>query len=122
MRTSRGVKMKSLSERASELILSCQAQDISKLTVNEIARQMGVNASYLSRTFKSEKKITLKESLMQHEISMSALILIQNSKLRVKEVAALFNFCSCSYYIKVFKALMGTSPAKYRGSFHSFHK
>jgi two-component system response regulator YesN len=99
---------------AMELILSQKAEELGKLTVSEIARQLDVSPSYLSRLFKKERIFTLQEYLVRAKLMRSASLLIIEPSLKIRRLAKLMGFVDTEYFASLFKKNFGISPAKYR--------
>ena len=55
------MKKAKLTERVTQLVLSCKEGEMTSLKVGGIAEKIGVNSSYLSRRFNGVKNMTLNE-------------------------------------------------------------
>ena len=99
---------------AMELILTRKSEELGKLTVSEIARQLDVSPSYLSRLFKRERNSTLHEYLVRAKMVRSASLLIIDPGLKIRRLAELMGFVDTEYFTSLFKKNFGISPAKYR--------
>ena len=78
-----------------------------------IAAHFGVSMSSLSSSFNETIGRGLREYIVERRIE-HAKLLMADSRLSVKEVAAQVGFRDVSYFIKLFKAATGCTPAKYR--------
>lgn len=84
----------------------------SALSLNLIAEILHINASYLSRTFKSEVGIGVSEYINNHRIKR-AKDLLTLEHLTVKETAEQCGFESYTYFFRVFKRITGVTPKEY---------
>jgi AraC-like DNA-binding protein len=108
------IRKKKLSNQVVEYIIKGKPLDFADLNVNEITRHFQVSVPHLSRTYKSEQGICLKEFILQEKITHSRFLLTQNQRMSIKELATALDFCSCDYFIRVFKKYVGMTPGKYR--------
>lgn len=90
-----------------------RAHYMEKLTLEDMARMVYLSPSYFSRVFKDEQGVTFREYLTSYRIEKSKALLL-NKSIRIADVSAMVGFEDQSYYTKVFKRLVGTSPNKYR--------
>lgn len=81
--------------------------------VEQIARRLGMNASYLSHTFKQHVGIGLTKYICQVRLR-KAEALLRGSNLRVADVAREVGFNSSSYFCMMFKHHAGLSPVEFR--------
>lgn len=88
--------------------------DFSYLSENEIARHFNISTCHLSRVFKKEKGISLKDFLIREKINRCKFLLIQDKTLTVKKLAAAIGYSSSNYFIRVFKKYVGVTPGKFR--------
>ena len=72
-----------------------------------------LSPSYLSRIFKKETGYTINEYLIQVRIE-KAKRLLHRKDLRVTDVADAVGFDDQSYFTKVFRRMVGTTPLKYK--------
>ena len=101
-----------LNVKAVEIISSCEPEDFSYVTVEYVARRLGVSLPFLSRTFKKIFGMTLRDFLILKKM-LSALYLINKKPaILVKELAAALAYDSTSQFIAAFKKLIGCTPKK----------
>lgn len=83
------------------------------ISVESIANELTLNASYLSKIFKQEMGITLNSYIRIEKIKVACDMLsyLDESSL---SIANYLGFSSQSYFIQVFKKTMGTTPEEYR--------
>ena len=83
-----------------------------KLTLDEMAEACGMSPNYLSCKFKEITGQTPFEYLLAYRIDCACEMLLNDSE-NVTEVCYKCGFNDLSYFITVFKKIMGTSPKKY---------
>ena len=83
------------------------------ISVETIAEKIFVNPSYLSRLFKAEKKISIKEYILQKKIER-AKMLLERENVSVKLVANSVGFTDSLYFSRIFKKKTGFSPLEYK--------
>jgi len=110
----RKTKENSLSDRVVEFVLTRKIEELAALTVENVAGNLKINRSHLSRTFKAEKNFTIEEFIFKIKIIRSATLLKDNNELTIKDISKRMGFCRCDYFIRIFKRYFGTTPAKYR--------
>lgn len=115
------IKKKKLTTRVVEYIIQGKPLDFADLNVNEIARRFNVSVPHLSRTFKSEQGICLKEFILKEKITRSRFLLTQDRRITIKKLATALDFCTCDYFIRVFKKYVGMTPGKYRKMNNDFY-
>jgi AraC-like DNA-binding protein len=108
------IRKEKLTNRVVEYIIKGKPLDFADLNVNEIARRFKVSVPHLSRSFKLEQGICLKEFLLKEKITRSRFLLTQNRRMTIKELASALDFCSCDYFIRVFKKYVRMTPGRYR--------
>ena len=108
------MKNKGISDRVVEYVLTRNLDEMSILSVENIAHNLDINRSHLSRTFKKEKNSTIEEFLFKIKIVQSAELLKGNDELTIKDISEKIGFCRHDYFIRIFKLYFGTTPAKYR--------
>jgi YesN/AraC family two-component response regulator len=104
----------SVSDRVVEYVLTRKISELGSLTVENIAVNLKINRSHLSRTFRTEKKFTIEEFVFKIKIIRAASMLKENTEMTIKEIAEKLGFSRCDYFIRIFKRYFGTTPAKYR--------
>jgi len=84
-----------------------------KLTLKEIADDVGYSITYLSTIFKQETNYSPISYFSHLKISKSCEYLDQ-SKMKIKEIAFLLGYTDPYYFSKDFQKKMGVSPRNYR--------
>lgn len=83
------------------------------ITVPEIAANVFLNANYLSGLFKKEIGMTIREYITRRRIE-EASYFVRNGKEQFADIAAFYQFCSQSHFVKCFRQVMGVTPGEYR--------
>ncbi len=86
-----------------------------KISMDAIAKKVGLNPTHFSRVFKLDTGSTFIEYVTRCKMERACELLNQ-SNLSVIEIADQLGYDNPSYFIKLFRNLMGTSPAEYRKS------
>lgn len=82
------------------------------ISLDTVARSIGVSAAYLSRLFSEEYGCTLTDYLKKTRIEISKKMLGEKD-IRVNEVYDAVGFKNYSYFFKVFKEYTGMTPLEY---------
>ena len=83
-----------------------------KISIDSIAEELQVSASYLSRKFKEATAQTFLELLMRYRIQ-KAICLLKKGIYRVYEVSDLTGFSDYKHFCVVFKKYTKTSPTEF---------
>lgn len=81
--------------------------------VEEIAKQVHLNAQYLMRVFKKETEMSILEFITAERIGL-AKELLANTDYSINKVADCVGYGNYSYFTKVFKRYVNVSPKTYR--------
>lgn len=87
-----------------------------KMSLADIARDFYISKCYLSRIFKEVTGFTVNEYINITRIKR-AQYLLENSDHNITEIADIVGYESITYFEKVFKKYLETSPLKYRQKF-----
>lgn len=82
------------------------------ISLSDVAEEVGIGSTYLSRLFKDSIDIGFSEYLGDIRIE-KAKILLEECKYTIKEVGKLSGFNNYDYFIKFFKKKVGISPTQY---------
>lgn len=85
------------------------------LTIEQLAREVGLSCKQLNRVIEQYYGKTFKEHLTQVRMDM-AKILLGNTGLSQEEISQQIGFSSVSYFNRLFRETTGISPGKYRMS------
>lgn len=87
-------------------------------SLKQIAENLSMNPSYLSRLFKEETGISLTEYINQQRIR-AAKNYLQLDTTTITEVAFMVGYNDVNYFIKRFKKIVGLTPTQYRMNFQT---
>lgn len=83
--------------------------------INEMAKELHVDRSYLAVKFKQETGVTLTEYIRNEKITEAKRLLGSTNK-KLEEIAAYLGFSSQSHFQNTFKKYAGLTPIEYRKS------
>lgn len=86
-----------------------------KLSLQVIAKEIGVHPAYLSGIFKKQTGMTLTDYIMREKVQISC-NLLKYSNRPIAMIAEYMNLSPQSYFTRVFKKVTGETPAQYRKS------
>src|SRR6516165_3100468 len=86
-----------------------------ELSLTKVAKAVGMNANYLSESFRRVTGINFVEYVARARFA-TACGLLQKPRLRISEIAFAAGFQSLSQFNRVFKRFSGNSPTQYRVS------
>lgn len=110
----REIAEESFSDRVIRYIATRGDEDFALLSVSRLAREFKVDRYKLSRSFKAEKNVTLENYLLQEKMCRCAFLLMADRNITVREVSEIMGFCTCDYFIQVFKKYFGIVPGQYK--------
>ncbi|MFJ8236361.1 helix-turn-helix domain-containing protein [Ureibacillus sp. NPDC094379] len=84
-----------------------------KLSLIEVANQLGISSNYLSSIFSRHHGVPFKRYLQQYRIQQAQKTLVETDY-TISEVAQISGFEDPNYFTKLFKAYTGQSPHRYR--------
>lgn len=94
-------------------VLECIMQSYgSKISIDQIADELGVSGTCLSKKFKDETKHTFNEFLNRYRIQ-KALEYMRDGDLRIYEIAELVGFSEYKYFSQVFKNYTKYTPTDF---------
>ncbi|NIM14626.1 MAG: helix-turn-helix domain-containing protein [Candidatus Aminicenantes bacterium] len=99
------------------VVYKSECEDFQFLSVDWIARQLGISESYLSRCYKDFFKSSLYELIVQRKMTVARKLLLQRPDLSMDEIAAKLDYCDGNYFIKVFKKEVNITPHQFRLKF-----
>lgn len=103
-------KQSPLIQRAGRMIEEYYSQGI---TMEEVARKLGVSPEYLSRQYKKETGVSFTEEIRNIKVEKVKTLLLGTS-LNLTQIAAMTGFSDPKYMSKVFRETVGILPAEYR--------
>jgi len=84
-----------------------------KITVKDIALQVGLTPNYLSRLFRQEEGIGLNDYIQREKTKLAASLLAQSTQ-SISFIALYLGFKSQSNFTEIFKKWQGSTPSAYR--------
>jgi len=97
-------------EKARDIV---HARFASKLTINDLAKEIGVHPVYFASAFRRRFGCTVGEYIRHLRIE-NACALLHRSHSSLTEIALAVGFFDQSHFSRTFKLLIGTTPARYR--------
>lgn len=83
-----------------------------KISIEDIAYELNISSSYLSRKFKEQTSNTFHEFLNKYRIQKS-IELLKREDYKVYEISDKVGFCDYKHFSAVFKKYMDYSPSEY---------
>lgn len=83
-----------------------------KISINTVAEELGVSASFLSRRLKSNLGATFVDILNQYRVKR-AIHLLKKGTMRIYEISDDLGFSEYKYFCSVFKRYTGTNPTDF---------
>lgn len=94
--------------------MSIQNHLCDEIRRSDIANAVYLNSDYLSRLFRKETGMSLKEYILQEKMKTAQAIL-RSTSLPVAVVAARVGFENYSYFSQAYKKVIGITPSAERG-------
>lgn len=82
------------------------------ISLTTVAREVGVNSSYLSRVFAKEVGCSFMDYLTKVRLG-AALEYMKNSNLKIYEIAEKVGYSNAEHFSRIFKKMFGKSPKEY---------
>ena len=86
-----------------------------EITSNSVAEYLNISSAYFCRTFKKETGYTFGHYLAYYRIHKAA-HLLQDSDMRISEVAAACGIADSNYFSQIFKKIKGVTPKEYQSN------
>lgn len=96
-----------------KIISYCAINIDKQIKVSELAQYLGLDRSYLTRLFKSEMKISLKDYILKSKID-EANDLLKNTDLPINVISRSVGFDDPLYFSRIYKEKQKMSPKNYR--------
>lgn len=85
-----------------------------KITVEDIAKHIHMNTSYISTSFKEKMGISISEYILNHRLSVAKNLLISSPESSISEIAHFTGFYDSAHFSKVFKQSFGMTAKEFR--------
>lgn len=108
------MKKRRLSERAVDFILSRDNEELSTLKAGQVSKRIGANRSYLSRCFKFEHNIPLRDFISREKIYRALFILDKDHEKSIPELAGELGFIRVEDFAREFENQFAIAPERYR--------
>jgi two-component system response regulator YesN len=108
------VKNKNLTAEVFRYVLKVPDREFAYLTIKRLAEHFNVSRCHLSRSFRSERKMTLSTFIHRQKLLRAERWLMGNQALTVKVLASHLGYADYQYFIARFKEQWGESPGRYR--------
>lgn len=92
-----------------------RANILKPLTVEEIAKAMGYTTYYFTKKFYKEMGIKVTDYIKESKVYYAKAALLTTKK-SIEEISESLHFGSRNYFSKVFRSIVGVTPAVYRES------
>ena len=89
---------------------------VTGITIDQAAREMGTNRSYLSKYLNEVRHMTFYEWVARMRIAESKSLMLDDRSLSIEQVASRVGFSSASTYSNTFKKFEGVSPNRWRNN------
>ena len=99
----------------SDAITIIDGEYTKNITLEEMAKRVGVSSQYLSKIFKDETGRTFVEYLTTLRINRAKDI-IQTSDQPIKQVGIMVGYKDPNYFSRIFRSVVGVSPSDFRDS------
>lgn len=106
-------KKRAISKEIAEAIKYIQTHYDQDISLQQLADQVNMNPSYLSRLFKKHLQTSFIEYLNHYRIDM-AKNLLMNTQLKSYEIAEKTGYMDDSYFSRIFKKVTGMRPNEFR--------
>ncbi len=83
------------------------------LTLNELAKEMNLNANYLGQVFKKETGKTFMKYITELRID-KAKEMLDSGEYSISQIASRLGFDDYFYFLKTFKRVVGLTPKQYK--------
>ena len=109
-------RFNSLSEINKKMIQYVEKHYHSKVEIQDIAEDFGVSREHMSKKFKDECGILLKDYIKSVKIEKGKENLLRDRELSIKDIAASVGMDDDKYFCRLFKEETGLTPGEYRKS------
>lgn len=114
------MRKNNLTDQVVEYLLKSTDDELSRLSVEKIAKHFDVSVSFLCRKFRNEKYFTIGKFIFKERMFRAAQLLSKDLdiNINIKALGEKMGFYDYDYFIRVFKNYYGISPSRYRECVH----
>lgn len=87
--------------------------NFAKIRISDVAKNIGINRSYLTKIFKKKIGVSPQEYLMQFRLTYATRLLVETDA-QIQDIARHVGYDNLLTFSKIFKARYGLSPKNYR--------
>lgn len=87
--------------------------NFSNVKISDVARNIGINRSYLTKIFKQKTGVSPQEYLMERKLNYACDLLIETDA-QIQDIARRVGYNNLLTFSKIFKGRYGISPKNYR--------
>ncbi len=87
--------------------------NFSNVKISDVARNIGINRSYLTKIFKQKTGVSPQEYLMERKLNYACDLLIETDA-QIQDIARRVGYNNLLTFSKIFKGRYGVSPKNYR--------
>jgi two-component system response regulator YesN len=84
------------------------------VTINDIAKMVGMHPAYLSRAFKNVQGVSPMEYLTNLRIEKAKELILSEGNLSVREISEIVGYSDQFYFSRMFKTITGKSPSDFK--------
>lgn len=85
-----------------------------KITVDDIAKHIHMNTSYISTSFKEKMGISISEYILNYRLSVAKNLLLSSPESSISEIAHFTGFYDSAHFSKAFKQSFGITAKEFR--------
>ena len=100
-------------EKAMEIM---KEKYMEELTLRIVADELCISESYLGKLFKNKTSYTFLDFLTLYRVR-AAISLLEETELKVYEIAYTIGYTDAKYFSKVFQKIVGVKPTEYRNGY-----
>lgn len=86
------------------------------LSLQSVCAVFGISQTYLSRLFRKYKNMSFNEYLTAVRVDKAKGLIMENSNMHLKDVAAFVGYTDPFYFSRVFRSVTGVPPSEYMSS------
>lgn len=109
-------KETSLNRHVEECKKAIVARRFEQITIDELAKEVGISREYLQKLFKQHEGISITAYMIDKKLEAACNMLIFSDR-KISEIADYLHFGSVSHFSLVFKRKKGQSPKEYRSKY-----